>query len=87
MLERKIGDGKICLAHLNGMRRDFLRDEIRTRVSLAQNGVDPSPEEAIVEILAIMPALSQWDKQWYHECIEGLGSGADSLDNQQLQHD
>jgi hypothetical protein len=73
-----MGDITIGLAHLNGTRRDFLRDEIRARVSLVQNGVDYLPREAVVETLTIVPILSQCDKQWYHECIEGLGNEADS---------
>jgi hypothetical protein len=80
-----MGDGKIGLAHLNGMRRDSLRGEIRARVSLAQNGVDASPpaEEALIEFLATVPDHSQIDMRWYHECIEGFRNGADNLEGQE----
>jgi hypothetical protein len=84
-----MGDGKIGLAHLNGMRRDSLRGEIRARVSQAQNEVDTSPpaEDAVVEFLAIVPDHSQSDKRWYHERMEGSRIDAEALEGKERQRD
>jgi hypothetical protein len=79
-----MGEGKLGLAHLNGMRRDFMRSEMLARVSVAQNAIDASPpaEEAVFESLTIVPNLSQGDNRWYRECIDGLRNGADNLGGQ-----
>jgi hypothetical protein len=77
-----MNDGKIGLAHLNGMRRDSLRDEIRASVSLAQKDVEASPhaEEVDVEFLSAVPDHSQTDKRWYDECIQGSRIGAETVE-------
>jgi hypothetical protein len=77
-----MGEGRIGLAHMNGMGRDSLRGQIRARVSLAQNGVaaSPSADEAVVEILEVVPDRSQIEKRRYHACIEESKNGVDSME-------